>query len=262
MSHGPPRPAKVDLLWLGSTKEAPPGETPDSRTKCVTEKQVLPTEDALFFSPTLAIISRRRLISGNEYMWTLVQAWARLSIPKGNWRDIENQIGCWVIQQNRFTSAPLKLRPTIWGCNLHSPGLNPCLETISAPRFNWPGMCTDLIDRNLFYTQSRMCHAKLYMCHECILPWRFMYKTIYLLSGLMSTWQLWISGRKWVKARNTTIISSQFLCHVNDHPSDSVDWATIENRIPTFWQHVSYNHLTVTDLGVVSIVTESDSICA
>lgn len=165
-------------------------------------------------------------------MWTLVQAWARLSITKGNWRNREKQIGSWSFSR---TDLPLPHQ------NSQSEDASFILwaSTHASRKYLLPDS-TDLacaLNLATLDAQSRMCHVELYMWRECILPWWFMYETINLLSVLMTTWQSWISGRKWVKTRIVTIIWSQFICHVNDHPSGSVDWETIENCIPTFWQH-------------------------
>lgn len=56
------------------------------------------------------------------------------------------------LKWNRSTSALLNL--PVWGCSLHSLGLNSSLKWRYAPKFSWPRICTAFSDRNLFCTQK------------------------------------------------------------------------------------------------------------
>lgn len=83
------------------------------------------------------------------YKWALCLAFSRPFNTRGH-------------DMNRSDLPNLcHMRPVVWGCNLHFLDLNPYLKRRSSPRLIWPWLCI-LSSRNLFCTQSRICHSNLH----------------------------------------------------------------------------------------------------
>ncbi len=106
---------------------------------------------------TLSSTPGSRAIGGNAYRWSLGHICVIASSPRRAGCVRENQSGQWDVSRdaNRSTCAwpnSFYISSTTSGWSLHSPGLSPCLDRMSAPIFWAPGMQVARIDNTSFGT--------------------------------------------------------------------------------------------------------------
>ncbi len=132
-------------LLTGSSKGGP------SRRDIISGNHILPGHRGVMRSSrtrsqqTLSRTPGGRAIGGNAYRWSLGHVCTIASGPRGAGCVSENQSGQWDVSRdaNRSTCAwpnSLYISSTTSGWSLHSPGLSPCLDRMSAPILWAPGM--------------------------------------------------------------------------------------------------------------------------
>ncbi len=76
---------------------------------------------------------RSRAIRGNVYRQSLCHVCTIASSPRGAGCVSENQSGQWDVSRDANRNSCLHISSTTSGWSLHSPGLSPCLDRMSAP---------------------------------------------------------------------------------------------------------------------------------
>ncbi len=160
-----------DHFWQESPMESRRGDKSGRKTILGPARSRLTS-----FQRTLAGAPGIRAIRGKAYRRSLGHICTIASSPSGVGWTREYQMGhcavSWVAKRSTWAwPNTLQICFTASGWSIHSPGLCPCLDRMSAPILRCPGIYSTLNERSFPWAHTRIWRASVYKGCERRPPW-------------------------------------------------------------------------------------------